>query len=172
MNAFVEFAELHRQDERGLLHTGPCRRGHRARAGVEQQALAEYLIRHPVEKRAQQRLALSGGGPSSASSSSTPLARRSSPPNPPEGDDPSRQQGRCGFPPTWRTRRLEERARPPCGTAPGNFRPASPSRPRWPVLLLYLGGFQTGGIHFGGVGSGTGKTTHHDVLRYRSTGIQ
>ena len=152
VNAFVEFAELHRKTSEVcaiLAHVGMVI----APGRVEQQALAEYLIRHPSKKRAQ-RLAQRGWA-------------------------------KLGKQLVYATRKAIFSAEPPEGTillaskVDAVFRPhgelegwrkglarlAEPHRLARLAIstalagsLLYLGGFETGGIHFGGV-SGTGKTT-------------
>ena len=152
VDAFVEFSDLHRKPSEvcaALAHVGMVI----APGRIEQLALAEYLIRHPSKKRAQ-RLAQRGWA-------------------------------KVGKQLVYATRRTIFSAEPPSETVllasrvDAVFRPhgelegwkkglatlAAPHRLARLAIstslagsLLYLGGFESGGIHFGGV-SGTGKTT-------------
>ena len=152
VSAFVECAELHRRPSEVcamLAHIGMVI----APGRIEQLALAEYLIRHPSKKRAQ-RLAQRGWA-------------------------------KVGKQLVYATRKTIFSAEPPNETVllaskvDAVFRPhgelegwknglaalAAPHRLARLAIstslagsLLYLGGFESGGIHFGG-DSGTGKTT-------------
>ena len=154
VSEFVEFAELHRKPSEVcamLAHVGMSITPGRG----EQQALAEYLTRHPSKKRAQ-RLAQRGVG---------------------QGRQMQWVYATCAKR-IFAAEEPEERILL-AGKVDAVFRPhgelegwkkglaslAAPHRLARLAIstslagsLLYLGGFETGGIHFGGV-SGTGKTT-------------
>ena len=152
VSAFVDFAELHRKPSEvcaALAHVGMVI----APGRNEQQALAEYLTGHPSKKRAQ-RLAQRGWArvdkqfvyaTRKAIFSAEPpnetvlLASKVDTVFRPHGELESGKKGLAALAAPHRLARLA------ISTSLAGS-------------VLYLGGFESGGIHFGG-DSGTGKTT-------------
>jgi putative DNA primase/helicase len=151
VSEFVEFAELHRKPSEVcamLAHVGMSITPGR----IEQQAFAEYLTKHPSKKRAQ-RLAQRGWAKvgkqlvyatrktifaAEEPEEQVLLASKADAVFRPHGDLEGWKNGLAKLAEPHRLARLA------ISTALAGS-------------LLYLGGFESGGIHFGG-DSGTGKT--------------
>jgi putative DNA primase/helicase len=152
VSAFVDFSDLHRKPSEvcaGLAHVGMTIGPGR----TEQQGLAEYLISHPSKKRAQrliQRGWANVGGQlvystrSKILSAKTPretilLADKVDTVLRPHGSLDGWKKGLATLAAPHRLARLA------ISTSLAG-------------CVLYLGGFESGGVHFGGV-SGTGKNS-------------
>jgi putative DNA primase/helicase len=152
VSEFVEFAELHRKPSEvcaTLAQVGmsivPGR--------IEQQAFAEYLIKHPSKKRAQRLLQRGWAKVGKQLVYATRKAIFSR-------EEPEEQISLSS--------KVDAVLRPHGkleGWKNGLAKLAAPHRLARLAIstaltgsVLYLGGFETGGIHFGGM-SGTGKTT-------------
>ena len=152
VSEFVEFAELHRKPSEVcamLAHVGMSITPGRS----EQQAFAEYLTRHPSKKRAQ-RLAQRGWA---KVGKQLVYATRKAIFAAEEPEEKILLASKVDA--VFRPRGDLE------GWKNGLARLAAPHRLARLAIstglagsLLYLGGFESGGIHFGG-DSGTGKTT-------------
>jgi putative DNA primase/helicase len=152
ITAFVEFSDLHRKPSEVCATLASA--GMSITPGrVEQQALAEYLIGHPSKARAQ-RLAQRGWA--KVGGQLVYATRRKVFTAAPLQEEVVLAEKVDAV---FRARGTLE------GWKNGLARLAEPHRLARLTIstalagsLLYLGGFETGGIHFGGA-SGTGKTT-------------